>query len=596
MYLLTMSLTDKDKENNLNTRSRPIDFKTRDLANGNHEISGYAIVFNQPSEDMGFTEYISPSALNGVDFSNLMLLYGHDFNQILARTDSKTLSVKIDDKGLFFVAELPNTTLGNDTFTDIQNGNIKGASFRFDIADDGDSWQEDENGTLIHTVTKISDVPEISLTPLPAYQETSVQIQRSLTKYKKEEINLSKEKTRDTSTATNDEKDVATNTDIPDKSDDTNTTVPDFSSLVQVVNQLEKAVEALGQSNTEETASAEDNKIEDTDDSDSDDTTDDADTDDEDEKIDETRSLTKKEEQPRVKIKSTNINNNQDAQLRGFADYVKSHGATRDNITTGVEGQVLVPKQVLDAYHQPEDKNSLTSLVNRVAVTSPSGSLPIIKKGTARFTTKAELAQNPELAKMGIGEVAYNLQTYAGSLPISNEMLSDYSQINSLVAQYLTDMRGLTEQDKIGAILTQATAVTANDADGLKDAVNIGLANYDKQFIMTESAYNFIDKLKDGNGRYLFEDSISSASGKTLLGLSVTVVPDAVLGGSAKAFIGDPKAFVLEAYKDESSIKWMDNDLYSQKLAAYIRADFKVADADAGKLITLTAGAPKSGK
>ncbi len=92
----------------------------------------------------------------------------------------------------------------------------------------------------------------------------------------------------------------------------------------------------------------------------------------------------------------------------------------------------------------------------------------------------------------------------------------------------------------------------------------------------------------------MFNDSLTSPSGKSLCGYGVIVVPDKVLGndGQAHAFVGDLKAFVLEPYKDEASVKWMDNDIYSQKLAAYIRADFQKADEDAGKFLTLDAAKP----
>lgn len=579
----------KSKFNN-DIRTRPVSLKVRDLENGNHEISGYAVVFNKQSEDMGFFEYISPSALDNVDLTQLMLLHGHDFNAILARADSHTLSTKIDDKGLFFVATLPDTTLGNDTYTDIKNGNIKGCSFRFDIADNGDEWQQDDDGTLIHIVNRIEDVPEISLVTLPAYQETSVTIQRSLQQYKKGDNNLKKRDKRDNE----EEKEEVENTETeaPEENKEAKQ-LPDFNGLI---NQMQQFIDVLAEK--EDATRAEEEIEEDNDSADDEieelpDVTDDTDEDD----AEEVRSLNNKKEAKVKTIKSTTINNDKEAQLRGFADYVKSHGSVRDNITTNVEGQVLVPKQVLDPQKVPEDANVLTGLVNRVAVSSPAGSLPVIQRVNARFATKEELAKNPELAKMGIAEVDYRLATYVGSIPISNEMLSDYEQINGIVAQYLSDMRGLTEQDKIGTQLATATAVAATDADGIKDAVNIGLSNYaNKTFVITESGYAFIDKLKDGNGRYLFEDSISAASGKSLLGYPVVTVPDNVLGGGAKAFFGDVKSFVLEAYKDESAIKWVDNDIYGTKLASYIRADFKVADQNAGKLITLSAPAGKSAK
>ena len=581
-------------ESNLSTRSFATQLEVRDLDSGGHEISGYAIVFNQPSEDLGFIEYITPGALDKVDLKQLLLLYGHDFNNILARADSGTLTTKVDDKGLFFNAKIPNTTLGTDVFNNIENGNIKGASFRFDVAEDGDEWNTDENGQLIHTVTQISNLPEISLTPYPAYSETSVQIERSKENYLSEREN--KQMPKDVLDKLKNEentRDAETDTESSPKS--LNLSADDIKAVASAVVTLLK---------TDNTNDASDDDLKDTENKSDSDTSieTDEDTQIDDNEDDKMRSQNSKKTFVRQRggkggvVKVTGSEKDKKAQtaIRSFGQYVETHGNVRDNLTTGTEGEVLIPKAVMDAYQQPEDSDKLTSQVRKVAVSEPSGSLPIIKKGTARFTTKAELADNPELAKMEISSVEYKLQTYAGSIPISNEMMSDYPQIGNIVSDYIQTMRALTEQDKIGAILQTAPASVANDADGLKTAVNIGLSNYSKTWVVSESAYNFIDQLKDKQGRYMFNDSLTSPSGKSLCGYGVIVVPDKVLGsaGQAHAFVGDLKAFVLEPYKDEASVKWMDNDIYSQKLAAYIRADFQKADEDAGKFLTLDAAKP----
>lgn len=586
---------------NYNTRSFGTKFKVRELDDGGHEISGYAIVFNEPSEDMGFIEYITPSALDKVDFKQLLLLYGHDFNNILARADSGTLTTKVDDKGLFFDAKIPDTTLGNDVYTNIANGNIKGASFRFDIADNGDEWSTDENDQLIHTVTQISNLPEISLTPYPAYTETSVQIERSKQFFlQKRENKMPKELKNK-----NEVRDVTDTTQAP-TSDDNETEVELSPESIQAIASV--VVNMLKTDNTND-ASDDDKKdpAVDPDDGTADSSTADTDNPDDDDDDDKKRDRTAKGTYIRQKKGSTPVisitkSETEKQAIRSFGEYVKSHGSLRDNsLTVDYEGNILVPKAVMDAYQQPNDDDKLSSVVNKVAVNEASGSLPIIKKGQARFTTKAELAKNPDLQKMEIDSVEYKLETYAGAIPISNEMLSDYPKIGNIVASYMQTMRALTEQDNIGKILQMATPSIANDADGIKTAVNLGLSNYSKMWILTESGYNFVDQLKDKQGRYLFNDSLTSPSGKSLSGYNVIVVPDKVLGNEneAHAFIGDPRAFVLEPYKDESFVRWMDNDIYGQKLAAYIRCDFKKADGDAGKFLTFgvdPAKAPSASK
>ena len=119
------------------------------------------------------------ATFDNVDFSQVRLLYAHDFNNILARVDSGTLSLKTDDKGLFFVADIPDTTLGNDVYTNVENGNIKGLSFNAQIdPNNGDSWEQGADGKVIHTINHFASLAEISLTPIPAYTETSVQVAR----------------------------------------------------------------------------------------------------------------------------------------------------------------------------------------------------------------------------------------------------------------------------------------------------------------------------------------------------------------------------------------------------------------------------------
>ena len=183
---------------NLNIRTISTDHNQLRAAKNNDgttTISGYAVTFNQPSQPIPFIEYIDDHALDDVDFSKTLLLYGHDFNKILARADSHTLNIKVDQHGLFFTATLADTTLANDVREDIIAGNLKGCSFGFNIAPNGDSWDTDKDGNTIHYVNKISDVAELTITPIPAYTSTSVQVERDLKEYlnNKEEQDLNSE-------------------------------------------------------------------------------------------------------------------------------------------------------------------------------------------------------------------------------------------------------------------------------------------------------------------------------------------------------------------------------------------------------------------
>lgn len=273
-------------------------------------------------------------------------------------------------------------------------------------------------------------------------------------------------------------------------------------------------------------------------------------------------------------------------QNSAFEDFLKS-GEVRDGLTT-VEGAVVIPKEILDIQKVPNDPTQLASYVNRVAVTSGVGSLPVLAKNTARLASTAELAENPELAKLSLTGVDYKALTYRGVLPVSMEMLQDAPEIESIVSAYVSEAKALTEQYKIGEVLQKAAAVAVSNVDGIKDAFNKGLSNYNRMFVVSESFFAEVDKMKDADGRYLLQDSITAPSGKQLLGASVVVVADDVLGkaGEAHAFVGDVKAFALEAMRSDIAVEWQDDDIFGKKLAVALRADWQVADAQAGKFLT----------
>lgn len=279
------------------------------------------------------------------------------------------------------------------------------------------------------------------------------------------------------------------------------------------------------------------------------------------------------------------------AEVRDFMHYLKT-GEKRDNGITTTDAGVVIPKEILDIQKVPTDNINLSAVINRVSVTSGMGTLPILQKNTARLTTAEERAENPEIAKAVLKSVDYKALTYRGALPLSMEMVQDAPNLKTLLNTYVQEAKQLTEQYQIGLVLQTATAVSATTTDDLKTAYNKGLSNYNRQWIVTESFYNAVDLLKDGNGRYLLQDSIASASGKALFGASVLIVPDDVLGvaGDAKAFVGDPKAFVLEAMRSDVAVEWDHNENFERILAVALRADFKPADTNAGKFITFGSG------
>ena len=146
------------------------------------QIAGYAIVWDTPSTNLPFTEVIKAGALDGVDLSSVLALYNHDFANVLGRVDAGTLKLNVDDHGLHFVLDIPDTTLGHDVYTNIKNGNLRGLSFRFTIANGGEAWKN-VNGQPTRVISRIATMREISLVSVPAYDDTSVEVTRSFKEF-----------------------------------------------------------------------------------------------------------------------------------------------------------------------------------------------------------------------------------------------------------------------------------------------------------------------------------------------------------------------------------------------------------------------------
>lgn len=594
----------------------------------NMAISGVATVFNQPSVKGNFTEYIDQNALNGVDLSGILLLYSHDFSNILARADSQTLQTSVQPDGLHFSAQLPDTQLGRDTYTNILNGNIRGMSFGFTISDGGDSWSVDGQGNTIHTINKIDQVFELSLTPIPAYVQTSVQVQRDLAQFlsnKKEDVKMAEKKPEEKETQTVDDQmrslekfkkqladlqaqvntkividkpaeekrdatPVSTSAPAPTPaapSDDGTTTQPTSGDLVSMIATLQAAIQSLSQQLAAQQVPTQ------TDDDDPDD--------DSDVVLDEKKPAEQTTEQnvepnenkrDGVHKMAKNLTEDkvENEAVRDFKEFLKTGEIKRDSAGFDSNaGAAVIPTQILDLTKQPADSTQLSSLVNKVAVSAPVGKLPIMAKASAQLATAAELAQNPEIANAVISPVNYDVKTYRGQLPISMEMAQDYPQITDLLAGYVNDVTNQTEQHQIGKVLQTAQAVSASSVDDLKDAFNVGLTNYtDKVWVVSESMFAALDKVKDLNGRYLLEDSISAPTGKTLMGTTLYIVSDDVLGnaGDEKAFVGSVHSFVLEAVRADVTLQWVRNEQFENILGVAVRADFEPADTAAGKFVT----------
>lgn len=274
--------------------------------------------------------------------------------------------------------------------------------------------------------------------------------------------------------------------------------------------------------------------------------------------------------------------------------FVKSKGQVRESGFKEADAGILIPVEILAPQEKPEDIVDLKNYVKNVSVNSASGKYPVIEKSGSKMNTVAELEQNPELAKPKITEINYSIATRRGYIPISQEAIDDADyDVTGLIRDEINDQSRNTRNTDIATVLKSATAKSVTGLDGLKDLVNKEIKKvYPVKFIISASLYAELDKLKDKNGRYLLQDSITSASGKMLFGREVVVLDDDMIAGEGelKGFVGDPKSFCTFFDRKQASVEWVDNQIYGKLLAGIVRYDVKKTDTDAGFYITYTPG------
>lgn len=141
-------------------------------------IEGYAIVFNELSEDLGgFREMIMPEAVTQelIDKSDIFYLYNHCDNSIpLARSNhgSGSLELTIDDKGLKYKFNCINS----EFYELIKRGDLDKSSFAFSLPKDGSGeiWEKSEEYNYIRKIVKIEQLYDCSAVLIPAYSQTEL--------------------------------------------------------------------------------------------------------------------------------------------------------------------------------------------------------------------------------------------------------------------------------------------------------------------------------------------------------------------------------------------------------------------------------------
>lgn len=171
----------------------------REAAEGGGEsrtIEGYAIVFGVESRILSdywdnYREIIEPGAiteerLREMDIKMTMF---HNREKILARSTNGegTLKLTVDDVGVKYSFEAPNTVDGDTALELVKRGDLSGSSFMFWTDERNVSYERRSDDIMLRRVKTIGMIYDMTIAADPAYEQTSVAAREAYSQFEKKD-------------------------------------------------------------------------------------------------------------------------------------------------------------------------------------------------------------------------------------------------------------------------------------------------------------------------------------------------------------------------------------------------------------------------
>lgn len=150
----------------------PVEFRASKNG-GPGVLAGYAAKFGTDSEYMGFIETIAPGAFTKTlsESPRVMCRYNHKDSFLLGTTEAGTLRLSVDDIGLLYEVDLPDTQAGRDVATLAARGDVRYSSFAFCTIKD--EWIYDAETCAERRILREVQLVDVAPVNSPAYLDTS---------------------------------------------------------------------------------------------------------------------------------------------------------------------------------------------------------------------------------------------------------------------------------------------------------------------------------------------------------------------------------------------------------------------------------------
>ena len=314
--------------------------------------------------------------------------------------------------------------------------------------------------------------------------------------------------------------------------------------------------------------------------------------------------------------KETNTPSEADFQAQKEAEKELDHVATfAKAVRAIIQGKGLVEGVDADGgYTVPDDvqttvnkwaevEYSLLQDIDVVTVTTNKGARTYQAKTDADVFVDLDEngAITKEIEAPKFERVTYSIQDRAGFMPVSNDLIADSdANIVALVAEWLGKANVATSNAKILEMINKKAQVALEGIDGIKKVVNVTLGQAYKngaKIITNDDGLNYLDTLKDENGRPLLNPDPTNSAKLTLrcgtVVVPIKVLPNKVLAsveGKVPFIVGDLKSAIRKWDRQKMSIKASDVatigsfNAYAMNMTlfrAILRDDYTAMDSNA---------------
>lgn len=160
-------------------------------------IEGYFAIFNSETELFpGAFEEIMPGAFDNSLESDVRALINHDTTLILGRSTRDSLTLKVDDRGLWGSIKInPLDTDAVSLYERVRRGDVDQCSFGFEIVKEREEWRDD--GSVKWYLEEVR-LFEVSVCTFPAYEDTAVEArQNDIERHKRRKLEARKKQLKE---------------------------------------------------------------------------------------------------------------------------------------------------------------------------------------------------------------------------------------------------------------------------------------------------------------------------------------------------------------------------------------------------------------